>query len=103
SGLLWQKLSNIQEQLARQSADAGSNAIEARGMARHAPERARKTPARQALLDTRLSEVALQRSQIEELVQSMSRSRDENMLVDIEAAPRLAPQADASPGSDRAT
>ncbi|MBC7437804.1 MAG: hypothetical protein H7332_17250, partial [Bdellovibrionales bacterium] len=32
SGLLWQKLSAIQEQLARQSADAGAVAVEARGM-----------------------------------------------------------------------
>jgi uroporphyrin-3 C-methyltransferase len=99
SGLLWQKLSNIQEQLARQSADAGSNAIEARGMARQAQELARETAARQALADTRLSEVALQRSQVEELVQSMSRSRDENMLVDIEAALRLAQQQAQATGS----
>jgi uroporphyrin-3 C-methyltransferase len=99
SGMLWQKLSNIQEQLARQSADAGSNAIEARGMARQAQELARETAARQALADTRLSEVALQRSQIEELVQSMSRSRDENMLVDIEAALRLAQQQSQATGS----
>ncbi len=34
SGLLWQKLSAIQEQLARQSADAGAQAIEALTMAR---------------------------------------------------------------------
>lgn len=99
SGMLWQKLSNIQEQLARQSADAGSNAIEARAMARQAQELARETAARQALADTRLSEVALQRSQIEELVQSMSRSRDENMLVDIEASLRLAQQQAQATGS----
>ncbi|NPC56174.1 uroporphyrinogen-III C-methyltransferase [Caenimonas soli] len=99
SAMLWQKLSNIQEQLARQSADAGTNAIEARSMARQAQELARETAARQALADTRLSEVALQRSQIEELVQSMSRSRDENMLVDIEAALRLAQQQAQATGS----
>ena len=49
SGMLWQKLSNIQEQLARQSADAGTNAIEARALARQAQELARETAARQAL------------------------------------------------------
>ena len=92
SGMLWQKLSNIQEQLARQSADAGSNAIEARALARQAQELARETAARQALADTRLGEVALQRSQIEELMQSLSRSRDENLVVDIESALRLAQQ-----------
>jgi uroporphyrin-3 C-methyltransferase len=99
SALLWQKLSNIQEQLARQSQDAGTNAIEARAMARQAQELARDTAARQAVLDTRLGEVALQRSQIEELMQSMSRSRDENMLVDIESGLRLAQQQAQITGS----
>ncbi len=92
SVLLWQKLSTIQEQLARQSADAGANAIEARALARAAQELARETAARQALADTRLAEVALQRSQVEELIQSLSRSRDENLVVDIESALRLAQQ-----------
>ena len=90
--LLWQKLSNIQEQLARQSRDASTTATEARTLARQAQELVRETAARQALTESRLAEVALQRSQVEELVQSMSRSRDENMLVDIEAALRLAQQ-----------
>ena len=92
SALLWQKLSAIQEQLARQSADAGSNAIEARALARQAEELARQTAARQTLTDTRLSEVALQRTQLEELMQSLSRSRDENLVVDIESSLRLAQQ-----------
>ena len=34
--LLWQKLSTIQEQLARQSADAGNLSVEARALARQA-------------------------------------------------------------------
>jgi uroporphyrin-3 C-methyltransferase len=92
SGLLWQKLSTIQEQLARQSADAGSNAVEARAMARQAQDLARDTAGRQAVTETRLTEVALQRAQLEELIQSLSRSRDENMVVDIEAGLRLAQQ-----------
>jgi uroporphyrin-3 C-methyltransferase len=90
--LLWQRLSTIQEQLARQSADAGSNAIEARGMARQAEELARQTAARQAVADARLSEVTSQRTQLEELMQSLSRSRDENLVVDIESSLRLAQQ-----------
>jgi uroporphyrin-3 C-methyltransferase len=92
SGLLWQRLSNIQEQLARQSYESGNTAVEARALARQAQEIARETAARQAVLDKRLAEVALQRSQVEELVQSLSRSRDENMLVDIESGLRLAQQ-----------
>lgn len=92
SALLWQKLSTIQEQLARQSADAGSNAVEARALARQAQELARDVAARQAVTDTRLSEVALQRTQLEDLIQSLSRSRDENLVVDIESGLRLAQQ-----------
>ena len=99
SGLLWQKLANIQEQLARQSAEAGTQAIEARAMARQAQELARETAAKLAVSDARFSEVALQRTQLEELMQSLSRSRDENLVVDIESAVRLAQQQAQLTGS----
>jgi uroporphyrin-III C-methyltransferase len=99
SAMLWQKLSGIQEQLARQSQEAGNTAIEARALAKQALEVARETAARQALTDTRLGEVALQRSQVEELVQSLSRSRDENLVVDIESGLRLAQQQAQLTGS----
>ncbi|MBD9395477.1 uroporphyrinogen-III C-methyltransferase [Acidovorax sp. ACV01] len=99
SGLLWQKLSSIQEQLARQSADSGAQAIEARTMARQAEELVRETAARLSVAEARVSEVALQRSQLEELMQSLSRSRDENLVVDIESAIRLAQQQAQLTGS----
>jgi uroporphyrin-3 C-methyltransferase len=99
SGLLWQKLSSIQQQLARQSAEAGEVAVEARSIARQAQERVLETAARQAVADTRLGEVALQRTQLEELMQSLSRSRDENLVVDIESAVRLAQQQAQLTGS----
>jgi uroporphyrin-3 C-methyltransferase len=99
SGVLWQKLSGIQRQLARQSADTGTVAIEARALARQAQERGLETAARQSVLETRVGEVALQRSQLEELMQSLSRSRDENLVVDIESAVRLAQQQAQLTGS----
>jgi uroporphyrin-3 C-methyltransferase len=99
SVLLWQKLGTIQEQLARQSADSGANAIEARALARQAQDIARDSAARQAVLESRVSEVALQRTQLEELMQSLSRSRDENLVVDIESALRLAQQQTQLTGS----
>lgn len=99
SGLLWQKLSGMQEQLARQSAETGSQSVEARAVARQAQELARETAARVAVFDTRLSEVALQRTQLEELMQSLSRSRDENLVVDIESSIRLAQQQAQLTGS----
>jgi uroporphyrin-3 C-methyltransferase len=99
SVMLWQRLSAIQEQLARQSADTGANAIEARALARQAQDIARDAASRQLVLETRLSEVALQRTQLEELMQSLSRSRDENLVVDIESALRLAQQQAELTGS----
>lgn len=67
SVMLWQRLSSIQEQLARQSAESGTNAIEARALARQAQDIARDAAARQTVLESRLSEVALQRTQLEDL------------------------------------
>jgi uroporphyrin-3 C-methyltransferase len=99
SGLLWQKLSNIQEQLARQSADAASQASDARVTARSAQELATETAAKLAMTEARLSEVSLQRTQLEELMQSLSRSRDENLVVDIESSVRLAQQQAQLTGS----
>lgn len=99
SVLLWQRLSAIQEQLARQTADSGAQAIEARTMARQAQDLARENAARLAVNETRVSEVALQRSQLEELMQSLSRSRDDNLVVDIESSVRLAQQQAQLTGS----
>ena len=99
TGMLWQKLSVIQEQLARQSADSGALAVEARAMARQAQELVRDTAARLSVAEARVSEVALQRSQLEELMQSLSRSRDENLVVDIESTVRLAQQQAELTGS----
>jgi uroporphyrin-3 C-methyltransferase len=99
SGMLWQRLSSIQEQLARQSADSGAQAAEARVSARQAQELAVETAAKLAVTEARLSEVALQRSQLEELMQSLSRSRDENLVVDIDAAVRLSQQQAQLTGS----
>ena len=99
SGLLWQKLGTIQEELARRSTDSGAQAIEARTLARAAQDSTRELAARLALQENRISEVSLQRAQLEELMQSLSRSRDENLVVDIESALRLAQQQAQLAGS----
>lgn len=99
SVLLWDRLSTLQDQLARQTADTGANAAEARTLARQAQEQERELAARQAVMEVRLGEVALQRSQLEELMQSLTRSRDENLVVDIESALRLAQQQAQLTGS----
>jgi uroporphyrin-3 C-methyltransferase len=92
SSLLWQKLGNIQEELARRSQDAGAQSIEARTLAKAAMDSTRELTARLASQENRISEVTLQRAQLEELMQSLSRSRDENLVVDVDAALRLAQQ-----------
>ena len=92
SGLLWLKLGNIQETLARQSLDTSTQSVEAKTLAKSAQDSVRETSVRQSVIEAKLSEVALQRSQLEELMTSMSRSRDENLVVDIDSAVRLAQQ-----------
>jgi uroporphyrin-III C-methyltransferase len=96
---LWQRTASMQEQLARQSTDALASASAAQTLAKGAQDLSREVAARQALLDAKLAEVALQRTQFEELMQSLSRSRDENLLVDIESALRLAQQQSVLTGS----
>ena len=92
TGLLWQKVSGMQEELARRSADASAQAIEARILAKAAQDSVRELSTRLAMQENRISEVSLQRTQLEELMQSLSRSRDETLVVDIESALRLAQQ-----------
>ncbi len=99
SSLLWLRLSSIQEQLARQSADSGAQATAAQASAKLAQEQAMATAAKLAVTDARLSEVTLQRNQLEELIQSLSRSRDENLVIDIDAAIRMAQQQAQLTGS----
>ena len=97
--LLWQRLSSMQEQLARQSAESSAHALEARNTARLAQDTAQQTAAKLALTDARLSEISLQRAQLDELMQSLSRSRDENLVVDMESSIRLAQQQAQLTGS----
>ena len=99
SALLWQKLIRMQEQLARQSQDAGQQSLEAKAWAKQAQDTVKDNAARLSLIEGRLGEVALQRGQLEELIQSLSRSRDENLLVDIEAGLRIAQQQAQLTGS----
>jgi len=68
-------------------------------VARQAQEDARDAAAKVALLEARLNEVALQRSQLEALVQSVARARDDNLVADGEATLRAALQQSALTGS----
>lgn len=88
--LLWQKVDGMQQQLARQSAEAGNNAVEARALARQAEETVRETAAKVAVLDSKVSDMNAYRAGLEDLVHAVTRARDENLAVDLDAALRLA-------------
>ncbi len=89
----------LEQELVGRQADSQAQAAEARTVARAAQELARDAAAKTALLEARVAENAMQRSQIEELLQSVSRSRDENVVADVEAAVRVALQQSALTGS----
>jgi uroporphyrin-3 C-methyltransferase len=94
-----QRVIALEQELARRQQVIAEQASEARVLARQAQDVSRDTAAKAALLDMRVAEVALQRGQLEELIQSLSRSRDENLVNDIEAAIRVALQQTAITGS----
>ena len=98
----WQtqrRVQDLEQELVRRQTDSQSQSAAAQVLAKQAQETARETAAKQALLEARVSEVAVQRGQIEDLIQSLSRSRDENVVVDIDASLRVAMQQSALTGS----
>lgn len=100
--LAWQSLSrqqSLEQELVRRQEASQAQATEAQLAAKQSADLVRDTAAKVSLLDARLAEVALQRGQLEELIQSMSRSRDENVVGDIEAAIRVALQQTQITGS----
>ena len=93
--LAWQtsqRVQSLEQELVRRQQDSTTLATEARVLARQAQDASRDAVAKVALLESRVAENTLQRTQLEDLLQSMTRSRDENMLSDIEAALRVAVQ-----------
>jgi uroporphyrin-3 C-methyltransferase len=94
-----QRMQQLETELVKRQQDSQTQAQEARLMARQAQDLVRDTATHSAALEAKLAEVALQRTQVEDLIQSMSRSRDENLVVDIEAALLLAMQQASLTGS----
>lgn len=94
-----QRVKALETELVRRQQDSASQATEARALARQASEVARDAGARMALLEARLAETALQRTQLDDLIQGLARSRDDSVLAEIEAAVRVALQQAAITGS----
>lgn len=99
AGLLWQKVDFARKEMARRSQDSASLASETRGLATQAEAQVKELQARLAVAEVRLSEVSLQRSQLEELMLALSRSRDDNLVQDLDSALRLAQQQTQLTGS----
>lgn len=94
-----QRVKALETELVKRQQDAGSVAAQARADARNAVDTAREAAAKMALLEARVAETSMQRTQLEDLIQSLARSRDENVLADVEAAIRVAMQQAAITGS----
>lgn len=99
SVVLWQRVARVQEELARRSADTQADAAATRALAEQAQATVAELQARIGVAELKLSEVSLQRSQLEELMLSVSRSRDDALVQDLEAALRLAIQQSQLTGS----
>ena len=94
-----QRVRGSERELVKRQQESAVLITEATLLARQAQEGAREAAARVALLEARLNEVALQRGQLEALVQSVARSRDENLVADSEATLRAGLQQGALTGS----
>lgn len=96
---LWQKLGQTQQEMARRSQDSAVQVEQASKVSAQAEALTKELAARLAVAELRLSEVSLQRSQLEELMLSLSRSRDDNLVQDLESALRLGQQQSQLTGS----
>ena len=94
-----QRIKTIEREMVQRLDEGQLQSSEAQLLSKQSQESALATAAKVALLEARVAEVAIQRSQLEDLMQSLSRSRDENLLVDIDAGIRVAMQQTAITGS----
>lgn len=94
-----QRVRELETELVKRQQRSAEQAAEARAAAREAQELARDAAAKMALLEARVAESSIQRSQVEQLMQSVARTRDENLLADAENAIRVALQQSGITGS----
>lgn len=99
AGVLWQRLGQTEETLVRRATESAAEVATARTLAGQAEALTQELQARLGVAEVRLSEVSLQRSQLEELMLSVSRSRDDSLVLDLESALRLAVQQTELTGS----
>ena len=101
-GYAWQtsrRLGHLEAELVKRQESSQSNAQEALLLAKQSQDLARDASAQVALFNAKMAEVSLQRAQMDTLVQSLSQSRDENLLADVDASLRVAMQQAGLTGS----
>ena len=96
---LWMQLQAVRKELARRSSDTGTVVAEAREQAGRAEALVQDLQVRLGVAEVRLSEVSLQRSQLDELMLTVSRTRDDSLVQDLESTLRLARQQAQLTGS----
>jgi uroporphyrin-3 C-methyltransferase len=99
SGLLWQQLQQARKELARNSSDTGATVAEMREQTQRTESLTNELQTRVSLAEAKLAEVSLQRSQLDELMLTVAKSRDEGLLQDLQSALQLAQQQAELTGS----
>lgn len=94
-----QRVRLLEQELVLRQRDIQQQATEARMLSQQTVDGLRESMAKVSLLEARLAEVGVQRGQLDELIVSLSRSRDENIVVEIESALRVAQQQSLLSGS----
>jgi uroporphyrin-3 C-methyltransferase len=94
-----QRVKSLEQELVKRQQTSQNDATEARIAAKQALDSVRDLNGKVGVIDERVAESQMQRSQVEELIQALSRSRDENVLADVEAGLRVAMQQALLTGS----
>lgn len=93
SGMAWQARRDhaaLERELVRRQDEARTQVVEARALARAAEEAARDAQAKSLLLESRMAESTVQRSQVESMMLSLSKTRDDNVVAELDAVLRAA-------------
>lgn len=94
-----QRLGQVEKALVKRQEASQRDATEARLLAKEAQDAAREATARSTLLEARIGEVAVQRGQLDELMQTLLRSRDDYLIAEADSSLRAAVQLAAISGS----
>ncbi len=94
-----QRVNALQKALVKRQQESQEQVVEARALARQAQEGVREAVSKVAAVEARVGDAVVQRGQLEHLIDTLSRARDENLLADVEAVLRVAMQQSAITGT----